>query len=84
MLYQHLPLSLPDNVLSQDMTRISPLFRMLDMCPHRSLVHDIRSHLMGSIIAAEQHAGLTNPCTTFEGTIEDVMLVGQIFGIFYD
>lgn len=72
---------MPDDILSQDMTRISPFCRMLEVCLHRSLVGHICLHLMDSIIAAEEHASLTDPCTAFEGTIEDVMLIGQIFRI---
>ena len=51
--YQHLPFAVPNYVFSQNMTRISPLFRMLEVRPHRSLVHRVRSHLMGGILAAE-------------------------------
>lgn len=80
--YQHLPFSMPDDILSQDMTRISPFCRMLEMCLYRSLVRHAFFHSIDSIIFAEQHASLTDPCTAFEGTIEDVMLVGQIFRIF--
>ena len=82
-LYQHLPFAVPNDVFSQDMTRISPLFRMLEVRPHRTLIHHVGSHLVCGIIAAEQHARLAYSGATFEGTVEDVMLVGQVFCILY-
>ena len=56
---------------------------MLEVRFHRTLVHHICSHLMSGILAAEQHTRLAYSCTTFKGTVEDVMLVGQVLRIFY-
>lgn len=81
--YQHLPFALPNYIFPQNMTRVTPLLRMLEVRPYRALVHHICSHLMGGIFAAEQHAGLAYPCAAFEGTVEDVMLIGQVFIVFY-
>lgn len=78
MNHQVLPFALPDDILSQNMTRIAPFFRMLEMRLHRSLVSHICSHLTALIIAAEQHARLAYSGTALEGTVVDLMLVGQI------
>ena len=83
VMYQFLPFALPDDIFSQNMTRIAPLFSMLEMRLHRSLVSHICSHITGLIVAAEQHARLPYSCPTLEGAVEDIMLVGQILGIFY-
>ena len=81
--YQHLPLAVSDYVFSQNMTGIAPFLGMLEVRPHRSLVHHVCSHLMGGILAAEQHARLAYSCTTFESAVENVMLVCQVLRISY-
>ena len=83
MQYQLLPFALPNDIFSQDMTRIAPFFSMLEMGSYRSLVNHICSHLMGLVVAGEQHARLAYSCTALEGAVEDVMLVGQIVCILY-
>ena len=56
---------------------------MLEVRLHRSLVSGIPFLLMAVVIAARQHACLTDLRTTFDTTVEDVILVGHPFSILY-